>query len=204
MDPIVWAVFLLCVGLALAVLELFLPSGGLIGLMSLAALAGSVWMGFSYGAWTGLGLIGIVVLAVPGLLGLAIRIWPRTPMGRRLLLDVPTGDEVLPDNDLRRSLKNLVGKRGVAKTLMMPSGAVEVGDQVIDAVSEGVAIEPGHVVKIVEVRGSRVVVRPTDDVISPIEAGDPLSRPIESLGLDPFNEPLLDNPSGSRDDSRDD
>ncbi|HEX4130037.1 MAG TPA: NfeD family protein [Pirellulales bacterium] len=210
MDPIVWAVILLFAGLTLSVIELFLPSGGMIGLMSIVALIGSVWMGFQHGSWTGLGFIAAIIVAVPGILGVAVRLWPRTPMGRRLLLEVPTSDDVLPDNDVRRTLKSLVGKSGIAKTLMMSSGAVQVGDQVIDAVSEGVAIAPGQHVRIVEVHGSRVVVRPIAEGAPPADLADPLSQPIESLGLDPFREPLLgptgerpllDNPAGPRDDS---
>jgi hypothetical protein len=59
---------------------------------------------------------------------------------------------------------------------------------VIDAVSEGVSIEAGQAVRIVEVRGMRVVVRPATS--APPPSNDPLAQPIESLGLDPFEDPL--------------
>jgi membrane-bound serine protease (ClpP class) len=186
MDPIVWAMLLLAAGMALAVLEMFLPSGGIIGLLSIAALGGAVWMGFQHGSWTGLGVIAVVVIGLPMMLSVAVRIWPETSMGRRLLLDTPKAEEILPDSDARRSLKALVGRVGVAKTLMMPSGAVQVDGHVIDAVSEGVVIEPGQAIRVVEVRGSRVVVRPSSQSPSPIDPSDPLSQPIESLGIDPF------------------
>jgi hypothetical protein len=45
-------------------------------------------------------------------------------------------------------------------------------------------------VQVIEVRGTRVVVRPTDQPPKPADDDDPLSRPIESLGLDSFEEPL--------------
>jgi hypothetical protein len=109
-------------------------------------------------------------------------------MGRRLLLDVPRGDEQLPDTPQRRTLRQMVGKRGVAKTLMLPSGAVTIEGQTIDALSEGMPIEAGQRVRVIEVRGNRVVVRPDDDESQPSD--DVLSQPIESLGLDSLEDPL--------------
>ena len=102
---------------------------------------------------------------------------------------------MLPDNPHFRSLRELVGKVGKAKSLMLPSGAIVIDGRVIDAVSEGMAIEAGQSVKVVEVRANRVVVRP----LTPEEEqqlarqqedspDDLLSRPIDTLGLDPFDD----------------
>ena len=71
---------------------------------------------------------------------------------------------------------------------MLPSGAVEIDGQTIDALSEGVPIESGQRVRVIEVRGMRVVVRPADD--EPPTTDDVLSQPIDSLGLEPFDDPL--------------
>ncbi len=120
----------------------------------------------------------------------AFRYWPKTPMGRRLLLDVPTAEEVLPDSPQRQRLRQLVGKRGVAKSVMMPSGAVQVDGQTIDALSEGISIEPGQAIQVIEVRGGRVLVRPLEAGEEPFEKDDVLSRPIESIGLDSLDDPL--------------
>ena len=118
-----------------------------------------------------------------------------------MLLDVPSGDEVLPDSPQRRTLRQLVGKQGVAKTVMLPSGTVIVDGHSIDALSEGMPIEAGQRIRVIEVRGNRVVVRPADGpaeqserrraepadrVVGPRCAGrpvgltpaDPLARPI--------------------------
>ena len=86
-----------------------------------------------------------------------------------------------------------MGKLGVAKSMMLPSGAVQVGNLVIDALSEGLPIEAGQRVKVIEVHGSRVVVRPADpdEPATPAVADDLMSRSIESLGIDPFDEPLV-------------
>jgi len=75
---------------------------------------------------------------------------------------------------------------------MLPSGAVVIDNQIIDAVSEGQPIEPDEPVRVIEVRGTMVVVRPVDESAVD-EQGPPddmLSRPIETLGLEPFDDPL--------------
>ncbi len=118
MDPLVWAIILLAAGLTLAVLELFIPSGGMIGLLSLVSIVGSIWMAFKHGSWTGLGFTSLAVMAVPVVLAAAFKVWPHTRFGRRILLEVPAGDTVRPDSDVRRSLRSLVGKTGVAQSLM--------------------------------------------------------------------------------------
>ena len=121
---------------------------------------------------------------------LAIKVWPDTPIGRRILPPLPSSEEVLPDSDHRRELQELVGQVGRAKSLMLPSGAAEIAGRTVDALSEGVAIEPGQLVRVVEVRGNRVLVRPATDETPVRSADDPLSQSIETLGLDPFEDPI--------------
>jgi membrane-bound ClpP family serine protease len=191
MDPIVWSVLLLLLGLALLCAEVFIPSGGLLGFLSITALLSGLGLAFYHrGAEVGLLFLVATILAVPGVLAVAFRYWPQTPMGRRLLLDVPSSEEVLPDSPQRQRLRQLVGKFGVAKSVMMPSGAVLVDGQTIDALSEGMPIEPGQPIEVIEVRGSWVLVRPVDENARPIAADDVLSQPIESLGLDGLDDPL--------------
>src|SRR5262249_43991186 len=97
----------------------------------------------------------------------------------------------------RRSLRQLQGKLGVAKTVMLPSGAVLIDGQTIDALSEGPPIEAGQRVRVIEVHGNRVVVRVADD--APASTDDVLSQPIESLGLDGRDAPLAGHcPAGAR------
>lgn len=189
MAPLVWSALLLILGLVLVTVEVFVPSGGILGFLSIASLTAGIFLAFSHGgAGTGFLFLGITAAAVPTALMLAFRWWPKTPMGRRLLLGVPRSDEVLPDSPQRRTLRQMVGKFGVAKTVMLPSGAVVIEGQTIDALSEGMPIEAGQRVRVIEVRGNRVVVRPAED--QPSQADDVLSRPIESLGLESLDDPL--------------
>jgi membrane-bound ClpP family serine protease len=199
MDPLLWASLLLVLAMALVMLEVFVPSGGVIGVLAALSVLGSVGMAFYRSPGTGLTFLAVAVIALPAVLAFALKIWPETPFGRRILPDLPMPDEVLPDSEHRRTLQDLVGKVGRAKSLMLPSGAAEIAGRTVDALSDGVAIEAGQLVRVVEVRGNRVLVRPASEEearqVAATSAAtssqdDVLSQPIDRIGLDPFEDPI--------------
>jgi membrane-bound ClpP family serine protease len=189
LDPFTWAIILLLLGCALVVMEVFIPSGGVLGLLAGLAILGSIVFAFRRDTTAGLSFVLVSLVAVPVLLTLAFRIWPYTPIGRAFLGDLPSEEETKPFDPRRE----LVGRFGVAKSLMLPSGSVLIGGHWIDAVAQGDAIEPGEPVVVVEVRANRVVVRRADPDELEQQANDPrdvLSKPIDELGFDGFDEPL--------------
>ncbi|MCA9246341.1 MAG: hypothetical protein KDA42_04470 [Planctomycetales bacterium] len=196
LDPLMWAALLMLAGCLLAILEVFIVSGGVLGFLAAACIVASISLAFYHrGAITGLSFMLIAVVAIPVTLGVALKYWPLTPMGRRFLLGLPTSDEVTPD-DKRTRLKDLIGKTGVVKSPMLPSGAVRVAGRTVDAVSEGMALDPGQHVQVVEVRAYRVVVRPIEGEL-PLEPAsdaesevDPLKRSLDELGIEPLDDPL--------------
>ena len=155
-------------------------------------------MAFLQGSGTGIAVLTGVLFGVILVVVLGLQWWPRTSMGRRMLLNVPDRSEILPDDPRQRYLKGLIGRVGQTKTKMLPSGAVTIDGRTINAVSEGMFIEIGRRVRVVEARANRVVVRPLDDETPTKEASDPLARPIDTITTDPFREPPLDNSSGNR------
>ena len=201
-DPWIWAVVLLALGMGLAVLEVFFPSAGILGFLSISAMVGAVIMGFMQGPAAGLGILAAAVLGLPTIIVLAFRWWPKTKMGKQVLLAAPKSEDVLPDDADRRHLKGLVGHMGRAKCPMFPGGVVAVDGRTVDAVSEGMAIEAGQPVRVIKVQANRVVVRPVKDEIPSETAEDPLQRPIDSVLPDPFREPPLDSGSESGVDQR--
>ena len=193
LDPLVWSALLTLVGCALIVLEIFIPSGGVLGFLAAASVISAVALAFyHHGPAVGFAFIALAVVLIPASLAVAIRYWPQTPMGRRFLLGLPTREEVLPDDDRQRELKELVGRVGTARTPMIPSGAISIDGRTIDAVGQGMAIELGERVVVIEVKGNRVLVRPAeeDEVMEQRDTDDVLSQPIDSLGLDPLDDPL--------------
>lgn len=190
LDPLGWAVVWMLAGCGLLVLEVFIPSGGILSFLAALALGASLYMAFSRDSTTGLAFVAVALFAVPIVIGLAFKVWPHTPMGRAFLGEQLTADKVKVDDPR----KALIGKVGVAKSKMLPSGAVVIDGQTIDAISQGMAIDPGQAVVVQEVRANRVVVR----LARPDEAGGArsaaaatdLSTPLEDLGIDPLEDPL--------------
>ena len=185
LDPLGWAVVLLVLGCGLLVLEVFIPSGGIFGFLATMAVAGSLVMAFRRDTTTGMSFMAITLFAVPAVIGLAFKYWPKTPMGRAFLGELPSEDQVKPDEPRR----TLVGWVGVAQSKMLPSGSVLIDGQLLDAVSQGLAIDPGEPVVVVEVRGNRVVVRPArahEVRTADLRPDDVLQRPIQDFGLEGF------------------
>ncbi|MCA9258010.1 MAG: hypothetical protein KDA61_02365 [Planctomycetales bacterium] len=193
-DPLVWALIWFFVGSALLVMEVFIPSGGILGFLAVAAFVSGGYVAFSRDTTTGLAYIAIALFATPALVGAAFKAWPYTPMGRAFLGELPSPEKTMVDDPRRR----LVGRLGIAKSKMLPSGAVEVDGSLVDAVSQGMAVEAGQLVIVQEVRGNRVVVRLATEAEKTQALGasnvaaseDLLARPLEDLGLESFDDPL--------------
>jgi len=114
MDPWIYAVLLLATGSMLALMEVFFPSAGLLGFLSAAALLAAVGMGFYQNPWVGWSILVVEAIGIPILVVLAFRYWPKTALGRRVLLAAPKSDEVLPDDPKKDRLKMLIGRTGRA------------------------------------------------------------------------------------------
>lgn len=199
MYPYVISIALLMLGLGILCLELFVPSGGILGVLAALSFAGSIAVAFYADPRFGGIMLTAAAILIPCLIAVGVHWWPNTPLGRLILIQRPESDEeILPDGDEYRQLKTIVGKRGQAKSKMLPSGIVSIEGKSFDAVSQGMAIEPGDPVVVVAVRTNRVVVRPLDPgEMSPSEPVDAmLATPIDAVMLDPFEEPLVDKPPG--------
>ncbi|NIL96562.1 MAG: hypothetical protein GTO53_04040 [Planctomycetales bacterium] len=189
MSSMVWAVILMVVGLALVVLEIFIPSGGILGFLAISAVFASIFVAFtSGGTAAGVLFVVIAIIGMPSAFLLALKWLPRTPIGRRLMLGIPDEDEVLPDGDPRHHLQALVGKWGTARSAMLPGGAIQIDGQTFEAVSEAGSIEQGEPVEVVKVRNNRLVVRKGRPTTAADQPDDILSQPIDSVGADPFDD----------------
>jgi len=183
-----FAVLLLALGMGLGVLEIFVPSGGLLSFLAFSSVVGAIICGFLQGEMVGLGVLLAAVVGGPVLVVLALKYWPKTAVGRRVLLMTPESEDVLPEDSRAAYLKTLIGQVGRARCKMLPAGAIIIDGRTVDAVSEGVAIKEGELVRVIEFRANRVVVRPVEEETPSETAEDPLRRPIDSITGDPFDE----------------
>lgn len=188
MEPWIWAVLLLFVGFILLVMEIFFPSAGVLAFLSAAALIGAIIFGFQQGVVVGVVISIATPVGIIFFLVMAFKFWPRTSFGRRMMLDTPPASDVLPEDPDRELLKDLIGRVGKTRCKLLPSGIISIDGRKIDAVSEGMPIEVNQEVRVIQVRGKRLVVRPLDDDAPSPSSANPLRRPIDDLIEDPFNE----------------
>ncbi len=191
MDPLYWSLILVALGFAVVMLELFVPSAGLLGVLAAVLFIAGIITGFVHSLQLGAILLLITTLCLPLMFVVLIKIWPNTPIGKRVLIGRMSEEELMPVGDSYNH-ESLIGQKGIAKTKMLPSGMIRVGDKNYDAVSDGFAIEEGQAVKIVSVKMNRILVQPYDPEteIGNFDEDDVLSQPIEDLGIDPIDDPL--------------
>lgn len=156
------AIILLAVGFCLVVLEVFIPSGGLITVLALVSVGVSIYFAFAQSAGTGVLFVVIAAVGMPLLAYEMLKLFPKTEIGRRFLLFGPKNHEEVATSS-ERKLRSYAGKRGVTKTTLRPTGVAEIEGERVNVVSEGMIIEPGIPVEVVEVKGNRVVVREVEE-----------------------------------------
>ncbi len=186
MEPIYWSLILVGLGLAVIFVELFVPSAGMLGVVASICLVSGIVVAFFQDFQTGVFMMIGTLLVVPVILAIMVKVWPSTPIGRRIMIGRMSEEDVLPQGEYYTDLKGLVGQLGIAKTKMLPSGMVMINGKKYDAVSKGMPIDAGDAIKVLAVRGNRVLVAGYDGQVADLPArdSDVLSQPIEELGLD--------------------
>ena len=161
-----WGELLLALGgVALLILELLvIPGFGFAGILGIIAILAALVMSVvgsgatpEYFMLAAARIVGALLLALLASFVL-LRFMPRTPFGRRLILDTGLGAGQhygsAPESDLR-----WLGKRGCATSPLRPAGIADIEGARVDVVSEGELIEPGTPVEVAHVDGNRIVVR---------------------------------------------
>ncbi len=82
-------------------------------------------------------------------------------MLNRMMLEPPSSEEIeaLSHRESLADFTHLLGHEGITTTRLMLSGKAKFGDELVDVVAIGDAIDRGTPVVVVEVSGSRVIVR---------------------------------------------
>lgn len=153
---------LLVAALFILALELFIPSAGMLFMMAMLCVIASVVVAFMVDSWHGMGFLTLVFVLALILPSIGFQLWKRSPVGKRMFLEntLTAGglaDETLADGS--PSYASLLGQVGRTVTPLRPAGATEFAGRRVDTVAEGVMIDRGELVKVVDVQGNRVVVR---------------------------------------------
>ena len=132
MSPLFWITGLLLVGLFVMILEVFIPSGGLLGFVSIAAIVAAIATAFvEQGIGSGFLVLAITAVAIPATLAIAFHLFPSTPLGRRIMPSPPEPHELVPGRSERQRLREFVGKQGRVTTDLLPWGQIEIAQEKI-------------------------------------------------------------------------
>ncbi|MBL7107134.1 MAG: serine protease [Phycisphaerae bacterium] len=155
---LVFAVFLYFASGFLLVVEVFVPSGGLISLCSLLCLAGGVSIFFGVSTTFGWIGVGVAVVMIPAVLVIAYRIFPKTKFGKSVTLTPSQRQpgEAIADNE---SLKKMVGSRGAVLTPLRPVGMCDFDGKRIECVAESGYIDKGKQIEVIKVQSTQLTVR---------------------------------------------
>ncbi|NOX96923.1 MAG: hypothetical protein GXO98_02470 [Nitrospirae bacterium] len=148
---------LMLLGFILLLVEVFvIPGFGVMGIAGLATLTFACYLAFTGfpTPWPGtIALLGILVAFI-----VFIKFFPRTKSWKRLRLNArEESKEGFAASSLQ--LEELVGKTGVSLTMLRPAGTAKIEEKRVDVVTEGIFIPKNTKIRVVMVKGNRVVVR---------------------------------------------
>ena len=144
---------LLIAGVALLLAEVFLP-GMIAGVLGVVCLLGGAVVGFAeFGPKVGSLILMAELFAGTVLTILWMRYFPKTPLGRKYILDPSTAAHAPTEPE------KWVGHEGIALTDLRPAGSARLDGEKVDVITSGEHLESGTRVKVVRVDGPSIFVR---------------------------------------------
>jgi membrane-bound ClpP family serine protease len=161
----------------------------------LCAIAGIVFA-FRISTTTGVLTLGLVAVSTPATMWMAIKVFPYTPVGKRIILSEGSSEEEMQQRSSTRTAEQqalgaLVGMKAMALTGLRPGGTIRIEGQDIEAFAETGFIDAGTDVVVASVRDRQVRVRP----VSPNDDHDP-SPPVQ-IQPSAFSDRILNSSNSS-------
>jgi membrane-bound serine protease (ClpP class) len=149
------SIILFVVGLALVILEIFIP-GGIMGVIGVIAVFASIII--AGGSLGNILLSLIIALTVTVIVSIYVlkNFGYRGPLRKLILFDSTKTESGYVSNIQRTELIGLVG---VTLTPLRPSGTMLINEDRLDVVTEGSYVGINKQVKIIKTEGSRIIVR---------------------------------------------
>ena len=149
-------IILFLLGMALLILELFLP-GGIAGAIGFAAVIGSLFLVSDNNTHMAVSILIALVVSLSVSILMVKVFGKQMKFLKRMILTDSTSSESGYVSNVNRL--DLIGRIGVAYTDLRPSGIAVIDDERVDVVSEGSFIAKDSKVKVIKTEGSRIVVR---------------------------------------------
>lgn len=155
---LLFATGLILLGFIMIVAEVFIPSLGALSLLSVVSMGGGVFFAFNESTQWGIWFLFGALFGGIGAGFLAFKVFPKTPIGKKMIVAGPTfGDDPAATDPRQRGLE---GKRGIAVSYLRPAGIVEIEGRRVDCVAEGELLDAGTRVVVIRIEGNQVFVRP--------------------------------------------
>lgn len=167
----IWLILVLvAIGLLLVVAEVFIPSGGVIGILGGALIITAIVGGFMRGPGTGIIVLVAGGVLTPVCISAAVKMLPRSKLGTGIVLGDDSGgnERAVSRLDLATAADRsaLVGKRGKVVRDLRPAGVILLDGQRVEVVSEGEFLESGTEAEVIRIEGRTVVVGRAEGSVS--------------------------------------
>ena len=144
-------ILLLLAGVVLMLAEALLPTQGLLGVVGAVAMLSAVVVSFRIDSRVGFALLAGLVVIAPFAGMLWVKLYPKTPVGRRMILG-PVAHEVA-------AAPVSVGQTGTTVSELRPMGTCEFAGVRVEALSDQGIVAPGQTVQVVNLNNRRPTVR---------------------------------------------
>lgn len=169
---LIWGIVLLVVAVTLFFVEVFLPTGGVLGVAAGGcAVVGIVFL-FRVDTTLGMFSAAACLLAAPFLLAFGLKLWPDTPFGRWVTLQneeppaategrLETTADQLGVEALSRSATGVpaIGDEGQSVTSLRPVGVCLLHGRREECLARGPVIDPGSRIRVVAIEGGEIWVK---------------------------------------------
>jgi membrane-bound ClpP family serine protease len=187
MTALAIALVLFVAALVVFVIDLLIPSGGILIAVTSILCFGAIVFAFRHGPVSGVWMLIATLGLIPLMLLLLLYVWPRTPFARKMIVAPDPAGEFVWSDAAQFDPKELIGAIGIAETEFLPRGSVKIGERSFEAISDSGLIEPGQPVKVTRLDVGRLVVIAVREPVEPnasMSQGTVLDQPISDLGLD--------------------
>ena len=195
MDPLAYAIALYLLAILLFAIDVFIPSGGILLFCSAILAIISVYFAFQSSVNAGLIMLMVDMATIPVLVWTFLKVWPHTPIGRRVLLK----PQATARSSEQEELKALVGLVVLNRWPLLPTGQIQIDHKRFNAQSfDSKPIEAGRRVKVLDIRERMLVVAETNQPLSNTNQRNstrPSGAQAESLVAEPSPQSLLDLPA---------
>ncbi len=145
-----WGFGLIAAAVLLMVIDIFVPTLGVLTLSAIVVAVVGVICLFNYNTTFGLIGSGLVVIGGPVLGFVGLQLMPHTPIGRKMVLGGEEEDQDRAPPAMDANAK-LLGAEGEVVSDLRPVGIIKINGEKYDALSEGALIRAGSKVKVVSI-----------------------------------------------------